>query len=62
MQITRKCHGCHQDIRKDEMIQYSSVTGKTTHWFCKSCYEEKMARKLQTILKSRRLKTVHLQR
>ena len=44
MQLTRKCFGCKQDIHKDEMIQYSSVTGKTTHWFCKSCYEEKLAR------------------
>ena len=44
MQLTRKCFGCKQDIHKDEMIQYSSITGKTTHWFCKSCYEEKMAR------------------
>ncbi len=44
MQITRKCHGCHQDIRKDEMIQYSTVSGKCSYWFCKDCYEEKLAR------------------
>lgn len=44
MQITRKCYGCKQDIRKDEMIQYTSLTGKTSYWFCKNCYEEKMAR------------------
>ena len=44
MQLTRKCHGCGQDIRKDEMIQYSSISGKTSYWFCKSCYEEKIAR------------------
>jgi len=44
MRLTRKCHGCGQDIHKDEMIQYSSVTGKTTYWYCKECYEEKMAR------------------
>ena len=44
MQLTRKCAGCKQDIRKDEMIQYASLSGKTTYWFCKNCYEEKLAR------------------
>ena len=44
MQLTRKCYGCKQSIRKDEMIQYSSITGKTSYWFCRSCYEEKLAR------------------
>ena len=44
MLLTRKCFGCKQDIRKDEMIQYTSLTGKTSHWFCKPCYEERMAR------------------
>ena len=44
MQLTRKCHGCKQDIRKDEMIQYSTLSGKTSYWFCKQCYEDKMAR------------------
>ena len=44
MQLTRKCYGCKQDIRKDEMIQYGSLSGKTTYWFCKTCYEEKLAR------------------
>ena len=44
MQITRKCAGCKQDIRKDEMIQYATLSGKTTYWYCKDCYEEKIAR------------------
>ena len=44
MQLTRKCHGCKQDIRKDEMIQYATLSGKTTYWFCKDCYEERLAR------------------
>lgn len=44
MKLTRKCHGCGQNIHKDEMIQYSSLSGKTSYWYCKSCYEEKMAR------------------
>ena len=44
MQITRKCAGCKQDFRKDELIQYATLSGKTTYWFCKDCYEEKLAR------------------
>ena len=44
MQLTRKCYGCKQDIRKDEMIQYSTLSGKTSYWYCKDCYEEKLAR------------------
>jgi hypothetical protein len=44
MQITRKCAGCKQDIRKDEMIQYASLSGKTTYWYCKDCYAERLAR------------------
>ena len=44
MKLTRKCHGCGQEIHKDEMIQYSTLSGKTSYWFCKECYEEKLAR------------------
>lgn len=44
MQMTRKCAGCKESIRKDEMIQYASATGKTMLWYCKDCYEEKIAR------------------
>lgn len=44
MQITRKCYGCKQNIRKDEMIQYSTPSGKTSYWFCPSCYEEKLSK------------------
>ena len=44
MKLTRKCHGCGQEIRKDEMIQYTTLSGKTAYWFCKDCYEDKMAR------------------
>ena len=29
MKLTRKCHGCGQEIRKDEMIQYTTLSGKT---------------------------------
>ena len=44
MQLTRKCYGCGQDIRKEEMIQYSTPSGKTSYWFCKDWYEDKLAR------------------
>ena len=44
MRLTRKCAGCGQDIRKDEMIEYSSISGKTSKWFCRACYEEKIGR------------------
>jgi len=44
MQITRKCAGCKQDIRKDEMVQYFSPSGKTSAWYCKTCLAEKQAR------------------
>ena len=44
MYITRKCFGCKQEFRKDELIQYASISGKTTYWFCKDCYEERLAR------------------
>ena len=44
MYITRKCAGCKQEFHKDELIQYASLSGKTTYWFCKECYAEKLAR------------------
>lgn len=44
MQVTRKCKGCGQDIRKEEMIQYFTPSGKTSYWFCKDCYEDKISR------------------
>lgn len=44
MYVTRKCTGCKQDFHKDELIQYASLTGKTTYWYCKDCYADKLAR------------------
>ena len=44
MKLTRKCYGCKQDINKDEMIQYSTLSGKSSYWYCKQCYEERVAR------------------
>ena len=44
MQLTRKCSGCKQSFRKDELIQYASASGKTLLWYCHNCYDEKLAR------------------
>ena len=38
MQITRKCAGCKGEFYKDELIQYASLSGKTTYWYCPTCY------------------------
>lgn len=44
MQLTRKCHDCRQDILKEEMISYTTSSGKTTYWLCKNCYEDRISR------------------
>ena len=44
MKVTRKCHDCKEEFHKDEMIEYATLTGKTTYWYCRTCYEEKLAR------------------
>lgn len=44
MKITRKCAGCKEEFRKDEMVQYFSVTGKTSAWYCPTCLQERQAR------------------
>lgn len=44
MKLTRRCADCKQDIRKEEMIQYSTLSGKTTYWLCKDCYEKRLDR------------------
>lgn len=44
MYITHKCKDCGNEFRKDEMLQYASPSGKSMSWYCKDCYEEKLAR------------------
>lgn len=44
MKFTRKCNGCKEDFRKDELVEYFSASGKTSHWYCPKCLEEKQAR------------------
>lgn len=44
MQLTRLCAGCKQKFRKTELVEYFSLTGKTSGWYCPACLEEKQAR------------------
>ena len=44
MKLTRKCAICKEDCRKEEMIQYTSYSGKTSHWLCRDCYTQKINR------------------
>ena len=44
MRLTRKCFECKQDIRKEEMVEYFTASGKTSHWYCRTCLAEKQAR------------------
>ena len=44
MKITRKCAGCKEEFRKEEMVQQFSVTGKTSAWYCHTCLAERQAR------------------
>ena len=40
----RKCAGCKQEFRKEELVEYSSLSGKSSAWYCKDCLVEKQAR------------------
>ena len=40
----RKCAGCKQEFRKDEMVEYTSLSGKSSAWYCSACLAEKQAR------------------
>lgn len=44
MKMTRKCAGCKEEYRKDEMVEYFSITGKTSAWYCPTCLAERQAR------------------
>lgn len=44
MQLTRKCSECKQVFRKTELIEYSSLSGKTTKLYCPACLAEKQSR------------------
>lgn len=46
MKFTRKCFGCKEEFRKEELVEYSSATGKTSNWYCPKCLAEKQSREL----------------
>ena len=44
MNLTRQCYGCKQSFRKTELVEYFSASGRTSHWYCPKCLEEKKER------------------
>ena len=44
MTKTKKCFKCKQNFLKEELIEYSTLSGKTSYWFCKNCYQDKINR------------------
>jgi len=40
---THKCHICKEVFRNEEMVNYASPRSKTAYWYCKKCYEDKLA-------------------
>lgn len=44
MRTTQKCFECKETFRKEELINYMPLTAKTSHYYCKKCLEEKLAR------------------
>lgn len=44
MKLTRTCAGCKESFRKEEMVEYFSASGKTSHWYCRTCLAEKQGR------------------
>ena len=40
---THKCHTCKEVFRNEEMVNYATPRSKTSYWYCKKCYNEKMA-------------------
>lgn len=44
MRLTRQCSICKEQFRKTELIEYSSITGKTKAWYCPNCLAEKQSR------------------
>lgn len=41
---THKCHTCGEIFRNEEMVNYATIRSKTSYWYCKKCYEEKIWR------------------
>lgn len=44
MKLTKKCYGCKQDFRREELVDYASPMAKTMQSYCPKCLAEKQAR------------------
>lgn len=44
MKLTKKCYGCKQDFRREELVDYASPAAKTMQSYCPKCLAEKQAR------------------
>lgn len=40
----KKCYGCKQEFRSEELVYYASPLAKSGYNYCPKCLEEKMAR------------------
>ncbi len=40
----KKCYGCKQEFRSEELVYYASPLAKSGYNYCPKCFEEKMAR------------------
>ncbi len=41
---TRKCYGCKQIFRREELVDYASPNAQILHSYCPTCLREKQAR------------------
>jgi hypothetical protein len=39
---THKCHVCKEVFRNEDMVSYTGPKAKTSYWYCKKCYNEKI--------------------
>ena len=40
---THKCHICKEIFKNEDMVNYATPRAKTSYWYCKKCYDEKIA-------------------
>lgn len=41
---TKKCYGCHQVFRREELVDYASPRAKILQSYCPACLQEKQAK------------------
>jgi len=44
MKLTKKCYGCKQEFRREELVDYAGPAAKTMQSYCPKCLAEKQAR------------------